>query len=195
MDTNGVGWNRDHPPASRDAGARQWFVLGSLFLLAVTSPGAPAVAFDLSSPAFAPNADIPRKYTCDGPDLSPPLRWTAPPPPTKGLALIADDPDAPGGTWVHWVIYAISVETRELPEAVKKVGTLPSGARQGRNDFGKLGYGGPCPPKGPAHRYVFTLYALDAPPSLKPGATKADLVKAMERHILAKAELIGRYGR
>ena len=153
------------------------------------------MALELSSPAFAANADIPRKYTCDGPDLSPPLRWTAPPTQAKGLALIADDPDAPGGTWVHWVIYAIPVETRELPEAVKKVGALPSGARQVRNDFGKLGYGGPCPPKGPAHRYVFTLYALDSPLSLKSGITKADLLKLMDRHILDKAKLIGRYGR
>ncbi len=164
-------------------------------LVAVIGIGRLAPAFELSSPGFAPNADIPRKYTCDGPDLSPPLRWTAPPPLTKGLALIADDPDAPGGSWVHWVIYAIPADTRELPEGIKKVGPLPSGARQGRNDFGKLGYGGPCPPKGPAHRYSFKLYALDAAPSLKPGVTKADLLKAIEGHILVTAELVGRYGR
>jgi Raf kinase inhibitor-like YbhB/YbcL family protein len=169
--------------------------VGGLLLLALVEPGTSAVAFELRSPAFAANETIPRKYTCDGPDLSPSLRWTAPPGATKSLALIADDPDAPGGTWVHWVIYAIPAETRELPEGVKKVGRLPSGARQGRNDFGKLGYGGPCPPKGPAHRYIFALYALDAALSLKPGGTKPDLLKAMEGHVLGKAELIGRYGR
>jgi Raf kinase inhibitor-like YbhB/YbcL family protein len=111
------------------------------------------------------------------------------------LALIVDDPDAPMGTWVHWVLYDLPANTRELPEGIAKQEELPSGARQGRNDFRKIGYGGPCPPPGPAHRYFFKLYALDSKTKLKPGATKADLEKAMKGHVLAQAELIGRYQR
>lgn len=153
------------------------------------------MAFELKSPAFAPNADIPKPYTCDGPDRSPPLRWTEPPKGTKSLALIMDDPDAPVGVFVHWVLYNLPAETRELPEELPKERTLPNGARQGRNDFGRIGYGGPCPPRGPAHRYVFKLYALDTALAFGPGATKADLLKAMEDHILAQAELIGCYRR
>jgi Raf kinase inhibitor-like YbhB/YbcL family protein len=106
-----------------------------------------------------------------------------------------DDPDAPGGTWVHWVLFDLPKDTRELPGGVSKDPQLKDGARQGRNDFGKIGYNGPCPPKGPAHRYFFKLYALDAATKLKPGASKSELEHAMKGHILAQAELIGRYGR
>lgn len=151
--------------------------------------------FTLTSSAFEPGGMIPKPYTCDGFDVSPPLRWTDPPPGTKSFALICDDPDAPVGTWVHWVLYSLPPEIRELPEGVPPQPTLPGGGKQGRNDFRKIGYGGPCPPRGPAHRYFFRLYALDTDPNLEPGATKQDLLKAMTNHILAQAELMGRYRR
>ena len=153
------------------------------------------MSFQLTSTAFAAGGTIPKKFTCDGPDVSPALVWADPPAATKSLALIMDDPDAPVGTWVHWVLYDLPSSVRDLPEAVPKQEELPSGARQGRNDFRKIGYGGPCPPAGPAHRYFFKLYALEAKVNLKPGATKADLEKAMKGHILAQTELMGRYGR
>lgn len=150
---------------------------------------------ELKSAAFQPDADIPRKYTCDGTDVSPPLRWENAPSGAKAFALIADDPDAPVGTWVHWVIYDLPGETRELAEGVATSETLSSGARQGTNDFRRVGYGGPCPPSGPAHRYFFKLYALDAPTNLKPRATKQQLLEAMKGHIRAEAQLMGRYKR
>ena len=153
------------------------------------------MAPQISSPAFSAGEAIPRKFTCDGPDVSPQLKWNEPPANTKSFALIMDDPDAPAGTWVHWVLYDLPADTGELPEGVRKQEQLSSGARQGRNDFGKIGYGGPCPPAGKAHRYFFKLYALDTKLNLKSGATKADLERAMKGRILAQAELIGRYGR
>lgn len=153
------------------------------------------MAMEIKSAAFQNGADIPRKYTCDGADVSPPLRWENAPSGTKGFALIADDPDAPVGTWVHWVIYDLSAETKELAEVVKPSETLADGAKQGLNDFGRIGYGGPCPPRGPAHRYFFKLYALDAQTNLKPRATKQQLLNAMKGHILAEAQLMGRYKR
>lgn len=157
--------------------------------------GAPAMTWKLTSAAFAPGADLPKKFTCDGPDVSPPLTWSDPPAATRSLALIMDDPDAPVGTWVHWVLWDLPGGTRALPEDLPKQEELASGGRQGRNDFRRIGYGGPCPPSGPAHRYFFKLYALDAPLELKPGARKADVERAMAGHILAQAELVGRYKR
>ncbi len=159
------------------------------------SKGGPAMAFGLSSNAFQPGATIPRKHTCDGPDVSPALAWTDAPPGTQSLALIMDDPDAPVGTWVHWVLYDLPPSARDLPESVPKQEELSSGARQGRNDFRRIGYGGPCPPPGPAHRYFFKLYALNAKLGLKAGATKAEVERAMQGHVLAQAELMGRYQR
>jgi hypothetical protein len=153
------------------------------------------MSFQISSPAFAPNAEIPKKFTCDGPDVSPGLRWTDPPAGTQAFALIADDPDAPMGTWVHWVIYDLPAAARELPEGVPKDDNLKDGSRQGRNDFRRIGYGGPCPPPGGPHRYFFKLYALRSKTSLKPGASKAELLKAMEGKILGQAELVGKYKR
>lgn len=153
------------------------------------------MSFTLQSAAISHGGDIARKFTCDGADLSPALNWSEPPAGTKSLALILDDPDAPVGVWVHWVLYDLPATVRELPEGVAKKDTLDSGARQGRNDFGRIGYGGPCPPPGKAHRYFFKLYALDALTELKPGATKADLEKDMKGHVLAEAELMGRYKR
>ena len=151
------------------------------------------MAFALKSDAFAHGSDIPQKFTCDGPDVSPALSWSEPPAGTQSLGLIMDDPDAPAGTWVHWVLYELPASTRELAENVPKDRELANGARQGRNDFGRTGYGGPCPPRGSSHRYFFKLYALDAKTNLKPGASKAELEKAMQGHILAKAELMGRF--
>lgn len=153
------------------------------------------MAFDLHSPAFTHGADIPKKHTCDGADYSPALRWGDGPAGTQNFALIADDPDAPAGTWVHWVLYDLPADTRELPENVARQETLPSGARQGRNDFGKIGYGGPCPPPGPAHRYFFKLYAVKKKLGLAAGASKAEVEKAMRGSILAHAELMGKYKR
>jgi hypothetical protein len=149
----------------------------------------------MKSTAFEDGANIPKKYTCDGPNLSPQLKWDAPPADTKSFALIADDPDAPVGTWVHWVIFNLPPDTRELPEAVPTQERFPNGTQQGLNDFQKIGYGGPCPPKGPAHRYFFKLYALDTLLSLPANATKAETEKAMKGHILSETKLIGKYGR
>jgi Raf kinase inhibitor-like YbhB/YbcL family protein len=153
------------------------------------------MSIQLTSLAFAEGQPIPAKYTGDGPDISPPLRWSGVPPGTKSLALICDDPDAPVGTWVHWVLYGLPATTNELPEKVPTTDTLPNGARQGLNDFGRVGYGGPAPPPGKPHRYFFKLYALDTQLDLKPRATKQDLLRAMEGHILAQGQLMGTYQR
>jgi len=154
------------------------------------------MAFRLTSAALKDGATIPGKYTCDGVDVSPPLAWSGAPAGTRGLALIADDPDAPGGTWVHWVLYNLPAEVSELPENIAKVESLDlGGARQGRNDFRRPGYGGPCPPPGPAHRYFFKLYALDTRLELKAGAQKKDVEAAMEGHVLGSAQLMGTYAR
>jgi Raf kinase inhibitor-like YbhB/YbcL family protein len=144
----------------------------------------------LNSTAFVEGGAIPAQYTCDGTNISPPLAWSNLPPNTKAVALTVDDPDAPLKTWVHWVVYDLPATTTQLAENVKN--TLPGGGKQGTNDFRKASYGGPCPPSG-THRYFFKLYALDAETSLQPGATKDDLLKAMEGHILARGELMGKY--
>jgi Raf kinase inhibitor-like YbhB/YbcL family protein len=143
----------------------------------------------LSSPAFSHSGLIPAKYTCDGTDVSPPLTIENIPSEAKSLALIVDDPDAPAGTWVHWVVWNISPETREIKER-----SLPSGAQEGMTDFRKRGYGGPCPPSG-THRYFFKLYALNTELSLSMNTTKAALVGAMKGRVLAQTELMGLYKR
>ncbi len=154
------------------------------------------MAFTLASAAFREGAAIPAKYTCDGVDVSPALTWSGAPAGTRSFALIADDPDAPAGTWVHWVLYNLPADVSELPENIAKVESLDlGGARQGRNDFRRPGYGGPCPPPGPAHRYLFKLYAVDTRLQLKAGAQKKDVEAAMEGHVLATAQLMGTYGR
>src|SRR5881392_4463329 len=155
------------------------------------------MTFSISSPAFKEGAIIPGKYTCDGADVSPPLGWSGAPPGTAALALTADDPDAPAGTWVHWVLYNLPGTVSHLPENVPKTETLPDlgGALQGRTDFRRPGYGGPCPPPGPAHRYFFKLYALDAPLKLQAGATKRDVEAAMQGRVLGTAQLMGTYAR
>jgi Raf kinase inhibitor-like YbhB/YbcL family protein len=135
---------------------------------------------------------IPAKFTCDGAGTSPQFAWNAPPAATASLALLVTDPDAPGGTFVHWILYNLPAATRELPEGQSQ---LPSGARQGRNDFGNIGYGGPCPPGKSAHHYVFSLYALDVALNLPQGAALAEIKAAMQGHILAHGELIALYPR
>ena len=154
-----------------------------------------APTFHLTSSAFENGEKIPVKYTCDGLDLSPPLKWEGYPPETKSFALIVEDPDAPGGTFTHWIIYNIPAEVNKLEEGIEPAEKLPSGAMQGINDFRKIGYGGPCPPPGKPHRYVFKLYALDSPLDLKPAASKDALLEAMKGHILAEATLMGIYSR
>jgi len=149
----------------------------------------------LTSTAFAEGSLIPVRFTCDGENVSPPLKWTGAPPGAKSLALIVDDPDAPMGVWVHWVVYDLPPNSTQLPEAVPKTQYLPGGAKQGLNDFKHLGYGGPCPPPGKPHRYFFKLFALDRVIDLRPGTTKKDFEAAMEGHKLAEGQLMGIYKR
>lgn len=156
--------------------------------------GGPPMEFALSSPAFSEGDPIPERYSCDGEDISPPLQWTDPPEDTLSFALIADDPDAPVGNWVHWVLYNLPVETRSIPEAFPSDAEFPDGTKSGENSWKRLGYGGPCPPSG-THRYFFTLFALDAILDMAPGATKDQLLQAMEEHILAEIDLMGTYTR
>ncbi len=153
------------------------------------------MAFVLESPAFENGGEIPEKYTCNGLDISPPLRWSGHPPETKSLVLIVEDPDAPRGIFTHWIIYNIPVEANQLEEGVEPAEELLEGMMQGVNDFGRLGYGGPCPPPGKPHRYVFKLYALDTVLELGPAASREEVLKCMDNHILAEATLIGIYSR
>lgn len=153
------------------------------------------MSFTLKTTAFQPGGEIPSKYTCSGADVSPALSWTDAPAGTKSFALIADDPDAPAGTWVHWVAYDIPASRHELPEGVSKTDQITGGGVQGQNDFRKTGYGGPCPPPGKPHRYYFKLYALDTSLNLEPGATKKAVEEAMKGHVLAQAEVMGRFRR
>jgi len=156
--------------------------------------GGKKMELKVTSSAFAEGGLIPSQYTCDGADVSPPLRWDAVPKGAKSIALISDDPDAPMGTWVHWVLFNLPPDTVELAEDVPPDETFPNGAVQGTNDFGRIGYGGPCPPAG-THRYFFKIYALDTVIDLPPGARKQQLLKAMDGHILAQGQLIGKYKR
>jgi hypothetical protein len=165
--------------------------------LAIVAAREGRMAFSLTSPAFRDSTAIPVKHTCDAADVSPPLAWSGTPPGAVGFALIADDPDAPAGTWVHWVLYNLPGTAVALPENVAKRDALPElgGALQGRTDFGRPGYGGPCPPPGRAHRYFFKLYALDRALTLKAGAQKKDVEAAMSGHVLGTAQLMGIYAR
>lgn len=149
----------------------------------------------LRSPSFGDGEQIPVKFTCDGRDVSPPLQWNDAPAGTKSFALICEDPDAPAGTWVHWVLFNLPAAKGELPEHVSTSEILPGGAKQGRNDFKRIGYGGPCPPPGKPHRYFFKLYALATELALEPRATKTDVLHAMRGHVLAEASLMGTYER
>ncbi|VUZ84536.1 putative kinase inhibitor protein [Candidatus Methylomirabilis lanthanidiphila] len=156
--------------------------------------GAGGTTMELKSQVFQSGAMIPSNYTCDGQDVSPPLSWSDPPVGTISFALISDDPDAPMGTWVHWVIWNIPASTRVLEENFPKTASLPNGTKQGTTDFHRVGYGGPCPPSG-THRYFFKLYALDTTLNLPSSTTKKDLEQAMQGHILGQTELMGTYRR
>jgi Raf kinase inhibitor-like YbhB/YbcL family protein len=153
----------------------------------------------IESSAFAGGGTIPRLYTCDGKEVSPPLAWSGVPETARSLALICDDPDAPRGTWTHWVIFDIPATVRSFGEGVPahervELGAGGETALQGKNDFGKTGYGGPCPPSG-THRYFFRIYALDTVLNLGTGTTRQDLLRSIKGHVLAEGELIGRYSR
>lgn len=152
------------------------------------------MTFELTSSAFTQGESIPQQYSCDGEDLSPPLAWGEPPDGTQAFALVMDDPDAPAGTWVHWVLYGLPAETRGLDTGVSDQADGPDGSQHGTNSWNRLGYGGPCPPRG-THRYFFRLDALDARLDLPAGAKKQGLMEAMEGHILGTAELMGTYSR
>lgn len=153
------------------------------------------MAFSLRTIAFADGGAIPRKYTCDGANLSPALSWTDVPSRTQSLVLIVDDPDAPVGTWTHWIIWNIPPQLSTLAEGVPPIETLKNGARQGLNDFKQIGYGGPCPPPGRPHRYFFKLFALDALLDLKAGAGRDELERMGKRHVLSQVKLMGTYRR
>src|ERR1017187_8280178 len=152
------------------------------------SAGGAPMALVLKSPTFAHGAEIPKKHTCEAADVSPALEWSGPPARTVSFALIMDDPDAPAGTWVHWVLWNLPATAHELPEAVAKQDQLGDGTREGRNSSRKIGYNGPCPPPGKPHRYFFRLYDLDEKLSLAPSASSADLQATMKGHIVGEAE-------
>jgi Raf kinase inhibitor-like YbhB/YbcL family protein len=153
------------------------------------------VEIQLDSPAFDEGGIIPNKYTADGQDVSPPLAWPDAPEGTQGFALVCEDPDAPRKTWIHWVLFNVPGESRELPEGLPREGHLADGSMQGVNDFGKVGYNGPSPPPRKPHRYYFKLYALDARLPEKERLTRDQLRTAMNGHILAEGQLMGTYGR
>ena len=177
------------------AAALAFVGLRKRFFPSDTILAANAMTFPISSSSFSPGGDIPKKFTCDGDDVSPELSWSGAPAGTQSFALIADDPDAPVGTWTHWLIYDLPSGSTALPEGIAKTGQLPDGSQQGHNDFGKIGYGGPCPPPGKPHRYFFRLYAVDRKLGLNPGASKGELEKALQGRVLGKAEYMGKYGR
>jgi len=154
-----------------------------------------AAALTLASPAFKDGEAIPIRHTCDGADLSPELKWNDPPAGTVAWALVCHDPDAPAGDWVHWVIYDIPGELRGLPEGLPDSPELEFGAKQGKTDFGRPGYGGPCPPPGKKHHYLFELYALKEPSGLKAGATREQLMNAIRDKVITQAILTGTYKR
>lgn len=168
------------------------FLLGSVMGMHGAVANMPDLKMSLDSPAFTAGENIPVEFTGDGDNNAPPLNWTNPPEGTQAFALICDDPDAPMGTWVHWVLYDLPADTTQL---AGNAAPLPEGAKEGLNDFHDNGYGGPAPPPGPAHRYFFRLYALSAPTGLAAGATKDQLLEAMEGKILAEAQLMGTYQR
>src|SRR5882724_7980046 len=152
----------------------------------------------LTSSAFSEGQPIPRAYTCDGVNISPPLEWSGVPKTARTIAIVCDDPDAPdapGGAWVHWVLYNLPADNIGMVENLPATESLKAGGFQGKNDFDKIGYGGPCPPSGTAHRYFFKIYALDSELPLRAGATRAELMKAMEGHIVVQGQLMGTYRR
>jgi len=179
-----TGCAREAPPPPAPAGAPT-----------AKEANAESAALQVTSSAFSDGQPIPTKYTCDGENVSPPLKWTGVPAAAKSVALICDDPDAPAGTWVHWVAYGLPASATGLPEGVAPESALVGGGKQGTNDFKRIGYGGPGPPGGKAHHYHFKLYALDAEVDLPSTATKTILEKAMAGHVVATGELVGTYQR
>src|SRR5574337_381410 len=194
--------NMDLSALQRNAAGRNEYTMAFLNVLmrfivmglAALLIGAGGTTMKLESQAFQAGHLIPPQYTCDGQDISPPLSWSDPPTGTTSFVLISDDPDAPMGTWVHWVIWNIPASARALEQNLPKTASLPNGAKQGTTDFHRVGYGGPCPPSG-THRYFFKLYALDTTLNLPSSTTKKDLEKAIQSHILAQTELMGKYRR
>jgi Raf kinase inhibitor-like YbhB/YbcL family protein len=177
-------------------------LLAVLFAVAVVSCDRPVpsdeggeMSISVTSEAFEHEEEIPRRYTCDGENLSPPLSWGPLPGNTKSVALIVDDPDAPAGVFTHWVLFNMPPDVSELPEGLPGREKLENGALQGQNGFGKTGYGGPCPPKGSPHHYYFTVYALDSVVNLQAGASKKGLLDAMSGHVLGRGQLVGVYER
>lgn len=173
-----AGCRGNGPPAARSA---------------VASP-ATSAPITLSSESLA-SGTVPKEFTCDGADQSPQLKWTAGPAGTRSFVLTVTDPDAPGGTFTHWALYNLSANATGLPAAAPTQGERPDSTRQGRNDFGKVGYGGPCPPRGSTHRYFFDLFALDTTLDLPAGATRTQIEDAMNTHVLARGKLMARYSR
>ncbi|HMG35573.1 MAG TPA: YbhB/YbcL family Raf kinase inhibitor-like protein [Blastocatellia bacterium] len=150
---------------------------------------------ELSSSAFESGQPIPAKYTCDGQDVSPPLKWTGAPQSTKSFALICQDPDAPGGTWTHWVVYNLPSDVTEISEGMPTIEKAAGGPVQAKNDFARVGYGGPCPPPGPVHHYQFRLFALDSRLDTPAGSTRKQVEDAMKGHVVGQGELVGTYVR
>lgn len=198
----GYGWLDSTPSRISD---KRGLVL-SAFLFCASLWGCPAAGlaranpprpsgFQLKSTGFADGGKIPKVYTCEGEDVSPALSWLHPPAGAQSFVLLVDDPDAPSGTWVHWVVYNLAARLRGLPAHVPKGNHLAEGGLQGKNDFGWIGYGGPCPPPGPAHHYHFKLYALDKKLNLPPGASEKEVLNAMKGHVLGKAQVIALFGR
>jgi Raf kinase inhibitor-like YbhB/YbcL family protein len=157
--------------------------------------GKKVMSFVLQTEAFPEGGEIPAKYTCSGEDVSPALSWNDAPTATKSFVLLVEDPDAPSGTFTHWVVYDLPANARHLREGVAKSDDVPGGGRQGRNDSRRIGYAGPCPPPGKPHRYVFKLFALDRMLDVASGAAKGEVESAMRGHVLAHAEFMGRFAR
>ena len=153
------------------------------------------MSFVLETKAFPKGGEIPGKYTCSGENASPALSWSGAPSDTKGFALIVEDPDAPSGTFTHWIVYDLPAGVHQLPENVSKTDELSGGGHQGRNDLRRVGYGGPCPPPGKPHRYFFRLFALNSALSLPAGASRREVESALHGRVLAQAELMGKFGR
>ena len=160
-----------------------------------TEPGPTRMPFQLIRSGFQEGEVIPAQFACTGENLSPEFTWGQPPPDTVTLALIFDDPDALGGSWVHWILFNIPPDAGSLPAAISPLAQYPDGSLSGINSWGELGYGGPCPPQGSTHQYLFALYALDTALDLESSATKQDLLIAMQSHILAETQLTGLFSR
>jgi len=175
--------------------AKKYFLKVSLCLVLTLFMAGNLLALDLESEAFKSGGYIPDRYSCDAQDFSPSLSWADAPAATKSFALICDDPDAPFKIWVHWVIFNIPAETNNLKENITEEELSSLGAVEGSNDFGTLGYRGPCPPEGKPHRYFFKLYALDTTLELEQGATKSELIEAMQSHIVAETKIVASYQR